>query len=149
MGIKGTTWNKIISASKVLANFSAWSNANLAKSEPSKGTKIFLYIPHLPQSIFYPIYINFSLAWQQKRSEIRWPGRNAQTCPASSDFLLNLFQDQGLRVKTLWFGNDNESITLASDFSIVIGFIIEISDLTSKNFPINCNLLVFIYEGRF
>jgi hypothetical protein len=63
MGIKGTTWNKIISALKVLANFSAWSKANLATSEPSNGTKIFLYIPHLPLA-FLTIYINFTSARQ-------------------------------------------------------------------------------------
>jgi hypothetical protein len=51
MGIKGTTWNRMISASKVLANFSAWPKADLANSEPSNGTKIFLYIPHLLQKI--------------------------------------------------------------------------------------------------
>jgi hypothetical protein len=41
----------MISASKALANFSASSKAVFANSDPSNGTKIFLYIPHLPQEI--------------------------------------------------------------------------------------------------
>jgi hypothetical protein len=53
MGIKGTTWNRIISASKDFANFSASPKAFFANSEPSNGTKIFLYIPHPPTKDYY------------------------------------------------------------------------------------------------
>jgi hypothetical protein len=49
MGIKGTTWNRMISALKNFANFSASSRALFANAEPSNGTKIFLYI--LPTSL--------------------------------------------------------------------------------------------------
>jgi hypothetical protein len=49
MGIKGTTWNRMISALKNFANLSASSRAFFANAEPSNGTKILLYI--LPTSL--------------------------------------------------------------------------------------------------
>src|SRR4030042_549819 len=56
----------MISEPKTFASFSASPIPFTAKSEPSNGTRIFLYIGIPPPSV--GLYITIEESWQQKRS---------------------------------------------------------------------------------
>jgi hypothetical protein len=59
----------MISAPKQFAKLSASPKAFLANSEPSNGTKIFLYIPHLLGYILKP-FISILLCRSNKKEDV-------------------------------------------------------------------------------